>query len=83
MSKATRELVARTTGSLFLRWTIVLLLSIGTSAECQGANQTSPYAYNDGNFSITVTFKAFTSYESDGSAGGDVRKPRLGRRIES
>jgi hypothetical protein len=27
-----RKLVARMTGSLFLRWTIVLLLSIGTSA---------------------------------------------------
>jgi len=75
MSKATRELVARMTGSLFLRWTIVLLLSIGTSAECQGTNRTSPYAYNGGSFSITVTFRAFTSYESDGSAGGDVGNP--------
>jgi hypothetical protein len=75
MSKATRKLVARMTASLFLRWTIVLLLSIGTSAECQGTNRTSPYAYNGGSFSITVTFRAFTSYESDGSAGGDVGNP--------
>jgi hypothetical protein len=75
MSKATRELVARMTGSLFSRGAIVLLLSIGNSAQCQGTNRTNPYAYNGGNFSITVTFRTFTSYESDGSAGGDVGNP--------
>jgi hypothetical protein len=53
----------------------VLLRLTNTSAECQGTNQMSSYAYNGGNFSVTVTFKAFTSYESDGSARGDLGNP--------
>jgi hypothetical protein len=67
--------MAGVTQKLFLRWAIVLLLSINTSAECQGTNRTSPYAYNGGSFSVTATFKAFTSYEFDGWAGGDLGNP--------
>jgi hypothetical protein len=72
MFTAARVFMAGVTQKLFLRWAIVLLLSINTSAECQSTNRTSPYAYNGGSFSVTATFKAFTSYEFDGSAGGDV-----------
>jgi hypothetical protein len=75
MRTAARELVACVTQAFFLRWAIVLLLSIGTSTECQGTNRTSPYDYGGGSFSVTVTFKSFTSYEFDGSAGGDVGNP--------
>ena len=57
--------------AFFLRWAIVLLLLTNTSAECPGTNHTSPYAYNGGSFSVTVTFKAFTSYELS-----DARLPR-------
>lgn len=75
MFTAARELVVCATRAILLRYTLVLLLSIETSAECQGTNRTSPYAYNGGSFSVTLTFKSFTSYEFDGSAGGDVGNP--------
>jgi hypothetical protein len=75
MLTAARELVACVTQAFLLHWAIVLLLLIATSAECQRTNRTSPYAYSGGSFSVTVTFKSFTSYEFDGSAGGDVGNP--------
>jgi hypothetical protein len=75
MLTAARWLVASESQAFFLRWVTVLLLSIGTSAECQETNRTSPYVYSGGSFSVTVTFKSFTSYEFDGSAGGDVGNP--------
>jgi hypothetical protein len=75
MLTAARELVACVTQAFLLHGAIVLLLSIATSAECQGTNRKSPYAYSGGSFSVTVTFKSFTSYEFDGSAGGDVGNP--------
>lgn len=75
MLTTTRELVAGVTRAFSLRWVVVLLVSVGTSAEGQGTNRTSPYAYSGGSFSVTVTFKSFTSYEFDGSGGGDVGNP--------
>ena len=75
MLTATRVLVPGVTQAFFLRWAIVLVLSISTSADCQGTNRTNPYAYNGGSFSVTATFKAFTSYEFDGSSGGDLGNP--------
>ncbi|MBV8481536.1 MAG: hypothetical protein JO077_01580 [Verrucomicrobia bacterium] len=75
MLTAARWLVASESQAFFLRWVTVLLLSIGTPAECQETNRTSPYVYSGGSFSVTVTFKSFTSYEFDDSAGGDVGNP--------
>ena len=54
---------------------VVLLLSLCDLAMAQPPGQTTPYAYNGRSFSLTVYFKMYTSYETDGGAGGDVGDP--------
>jgi hypothetical protein len=62
-------------GSWILWWATVLALTFDTPARSQAIKPSSPYAYNGGAFSITVTFRALVNYEFDGSAGGDLGNP--------
>ena len=79
-TRAMRALVVSMTVGLLapssLRaWVIVLLLSLNIPARSQATKPASPYAYNGRSFSLTVSFKMYTSYEFDGGAGGDLGNP--------
>jgi hypothetical protein len=59
-----------------ITWTeVALLLLLCDLAMAQPFGQTTPYAYNGGSFSVTVSFRMYTSYEFDGGAGGDLGNP--------
>jgi hypothetical protein len=49
-----------------------LLLLLSNPGMAQVTKSANPYAYNGGSFSVTVTFKAFSSFEFDGANGGDI-----------
>ena len=52
-----------------------LLLLLSNPGMAQVTKSANPYAYNGGSFSVTVTFKAFSSFEFDGANGGDIGNP--------
>lgn len=56
-------------------WASEALLALSNPGMAQTTKWATQYAYNGGSFSVTVTFKAFSDLESDGTDGGDVGNP--------
>jgi hypothetical protein len=56
-------------------WASLALLSLSNPGMAQTTKWATPYAYTGGSFSVTVTFKAFSSFEFDGANGGDIGSP--------
>jgi hypothetical protein len=56
-------------------WGVTILLLLCDLGVAQNAVPTGPYEYAGGSFLVTVTFKAYSSFEFDGSGGGDVGNP--------